>query len=141
MLAVAGLAMISGELQFRAKKEFEENKFIAAADTLEIAKTLMPINSSLFHDLGDVNLNLYHKRHEAKFLDTATESFRRAVALSPDKAGSHTGLSLCLASANNVESALEEIRSAQRLFPDSTHIQSIAKLLEQRRAGIPLKQP
>lgn len=141
VLAFAGLAMITSELQFRAKAEFEENKFTAAAGTLETAKALMPINSSLFHDFGDVNLNLYHKRHDVKYLEAATESFRRAVALSPDKAGSHTGLSLCLASANNVESALDEIRTAQRLFPDSTHIQSIAKLLEQRRAGIPLKQP
>jgi hypothetical protein len=39
-----------------------------------------------------------------------------------------------------VESALEEIRTAQRLYPDSTNIHAIAKLLEQRRAGIPIKQ-
>jgi Flp pilus assembly protein TadD len=87
-----------------------------------------------------VNLNLYQRRDDPKYLVAATEAFRRAIALSPEKAGSYTGLSLCLASANQVESALEEIRTAQRLYPDSTNIHAIAKLLEQRRAGIPIKQ-
>jgi Flp pilus assembly protein TadD len=99
----------------------------------------MPLNSSIFHDSGDVNLNLYHKRHDARYLQVATESFQRAVVLSPAKAGSHTGLSLCLASANKVEEAQNEIRNAERLYPDNTYIHSISRLLEQRRAGIPFK--
>jgi tetratricopeptide (TPR) repeat protein len=140
IVVFSALAMVSTELQFRAQGEFQENKFQAAADTLDFAKLLMPMNSSLFHDSGEVNLNLYQRRDDPKYLVAATEAFRRAIALSPEKAGSYTGLSLCLASANQVESALEEIRTAQRLYPDSTNIHAIAKLLEQRRAGIPIKQ-
>jgi hypothetical protein len=141
MIAFAALAMVSGELQYRAQGEFQENKFPVAAETLEIAKLLMPINSSLFHDSGDVNLNLYQRRDDPKYLEVATESFRRAIALSPEKAGSYTGLSLCLASVNQVDGALEQIRIAQRLYPDSTNIHAIAKLLEQRRSGIRTKRP
>jgi len=139
VVAFSFLVMVSSELQFRAKAEFEENRFKVAAETLERAKALMPINSSLFHDSGDVNLNLYHKRHDASYLRVATESFQRAVALSPEKAGSHTGLSLCLASAKRVEEAQNEIRAAERLYPDNTYIHSISRLLEQRSAGIPFK--
>jgi len=138
-LAFSFLVLVSSELQFRAKAEFEENKLQVAAETLEQAKALMPINSSIFHDSGDVNLNLFHKRHDPKYLQVSTESFQRAVALSPEKAGSHTGLGLCLASANHVKEAQDEIRSAERLYPDNTYTHSISRLLEQRSAGIPFK--
>ncbi len=139
MISFAALVMVSSELQFRAKAEFEENKLPAAAETLEQAKFLMPINSSIFHDSGDVNLNLYHKRRDAKYLAAATESFQRAVALSPEKSGSHVGLSLSLGSANRVSEAQDEIRQAVRLYPASTYVHSIARLFEQRSAGIPFK--
>ncbi len=139
VLAFASLVMVSSELQFRGKAEFEENKLQVSAETLEQAKALMPINSSIFHDSGDVNLNLYHKRHDAKYLKVATESFKRAVALSPEKAGSHTGLSLSLASAGLVKEAQAEIRAAERLYPDDSYVHSVSRLLEQRSAGIPFK--
>lgn len=147
ILCFAGLAMVSSELQVRARAEYEENKLPLSAQTLEQAKSLMPLDSSLFHDSGDVNLHLYHKRHDPEYLRVAIESFRRAIALSPAKSGSHTGLSLSLASASRVEEALEEIRIAQRLYPDSAYVQSISVLLTKRSAGIPvtpeipLKQP
>jgi hypothetical protein len=38
-----------------------------------------------------------------------------------------------------VAEAVDEIRTAERLYPDSTYIQSISRLLEQRSAGIPFK--
>jgi len=135
ILAFAALAMVSSELQFRAQAEYEESKIQLAVATLENAKMLMPINSSIFHDSGDMNLNLFHRRHDVKYLAVATQSFKRAVALSPQKSGAHTGLSLSLASANHVEEALEEIRIAQQLYPDSTYVQSIARLLERRRTS------
>ena len=138
-LVFSFLVMVSSELQFRAKAEFEENKLQVAAETLEQAKSLMPLNSSIFHDSGDVNLNLFHKRHDAKYLKVATESFQRAVALSPEKAGSHTGLGLCLASANHVKEAQDEIRMSERFYPENTYTHSISRLLEQRSAGIPFK--
>ncbi len=133
ILCFAGLVMVSTELQFRAQAEFDENKLQTAAATLEQAKSLMPLNSSLFHDSGDVNLNLYQKRHDARYLKIATESFRRAITLSPAKAGPHTGLSLCLASANKIPEAMEEIRTAESLYPDNSYTQSISRLLSQRK--------
>lgn len=136
VLVFASLVMVSSELQVRAKGEYEENKLSAAAETLEFAKSLMPINSSLFHDSGDVNLNLHHSKHDATYLDAATKSFRRAIELSPEKSGAHVGLSLCLSSANLVDEALTELRIAQQLHPDSTYIQAIVRLVEKRKAGI-----
>ena len=85
--------------------------------TLETAKAVMPINSSLFHDSGDVNLNLHHSKHDARYLDVATRSFQRAIALSPNKSGPRVGLSLCLSSANQVEEALTELRVARTTAP------------------------
>jgi hypothetical protein len=134
-LVFAALVTVTTELQFRAKAEFDENRLQAAAETLDLAKAIMPLNSSLYHDSGDVNLNLFHRRHDAKYLDAATQSFRRAIALSPGKSGPRIGLTLCLASANRVDIALDELRAAQRADPDSKYVQAIAKLLEKRKAG------
>jgi tetratricopeptide (TPR) repeat protein len=134
MLALAGLTMVSSELQYRAQREAEENKFAEAAETLELAKTVMPLNSSLFHDSGDINLNLYHRKRDIKYLERAANSFRRAIALSPEKVGPHIGLSLCLSSANRVDEALEELRIAEKLNPDGENIHAIARLLEKRKA-------
>lgn len=135
VLAFGSLVMVSTELQVRAQREYEENKLQAAADTLETAKSIMPINSSLFHDSGDVNLNLFHSKHNARYLEIATNSFQRAIELSPDKSGPHVGLSLSLSSANHVDDALSELRVAQRLSPDSTYVQAIVRLLEKRKSG------
>ena len=135
-LVFSGLAMVSSELQVRSQREFEENKVQGAADTLETAKAIMPYNSSLFHDSGDINLNLFHSKHDYKYLDVATRSFQRAIALSPHKVGPHIGLSLCLSSANRIEDARAELRVAERLHPDSTYVQAVARLLEKRKPGI-----
>jgi tetratricopeptide (TPR) repeat protein len=139
VLLFAILSMVSTELQIRAQIEFEENRFQVAAETLDKAKVLMPINSSIFHDYGDVNLNLFQRRHDKKYLETATAAFQRAVDLSPMKAGSHKGLGLCLSSANRVEEAFDEIRVAQSLYPDSSDLESISRILGRRLAGLPLK--
>jgi hypothetical protein len=135
-LVFASLVMVSSELQFRAQTEYDQNRLEPAVATLETAKTLMPINSSLFHDSGDIQLNLYHKKHDHKHLNGATQSFQRAIALSPQKAGPHIGLSLCLSSANRIEDARAELRVAERLHPDSTYIQAISRLLERRKTVI-----
>jgi tetratricopeptide (TPR) repeat protein len=135
VLIFSAFAMVSTELQHRAQIEADENRFQDAANTLEQATTLMPLNSSLFHDSGDINLSLYHKRHDVRYLETATNSFRRAIALSPNKVGPHKGLGLCLSTANRVDDALEEVRIAQRLAPDSTNTHAILRLLERRRTA------
>jgi len=135
-LVFSSLAMVSSELQVRAKVEYDENRLQAAADTIELAMSIMPFNSSLFHDAGDINLNLYHAKHDYKRLDLATQSFQRAIALSPNKVGPHIGLSLCLSSANRVEDARAQLRIAERLHPESTYIQAVARLLDRRQTGI-----
>jgi hypothetical protein len=132
-LVFSSLAMVSSELQVRAQREFEENNVPVAADTIETATSIMPFNSSLFHDSGDINLNLYHRKRDHTRLDVATRSFQRAIALSPNKVGPHIGLSLCLSSANRVEDARAELRVAERLHPDSTYIQAVARLLDKRK--------
>jgi hypothetical protein len=132
-LVFASLVMVSSELQVRAKGEYEENRLSAAAETLETAKAVMPLNSSLFHDSGDVNLNLHQVKRDARYLDVAQKSFRRSIALSPKKSGSHIGLSLCLSSANHIDEALAELRIAQRLHPDSKYVRSIVRLIEKRK--------
>jgi hypothetical protein len=134
-LVFSSLAMVSSELQVRAQREFEENNVPVAADTIEMATAIMPYNSSLFHDAGDINLNLYHRKRDHARLDVATRSFQRAIALSPNKVGPHIGLSLCLSSANRVEDARAELRVAERLHPDSTYIQAVARLLDKRKTG------
>jgi tetratricopeptide (TPR) repeat protein len=135
-LVFSSLVMVSSELQVRAKLEYDENRLQAAADTIQLAISIMPFNSSLFHDSGDINLNLYHAKHDYKRLDLATQSFQRAIALSPNKAGAHIGLSLCLSSANRIEGARAQLRVAERLHPESSYIQAVARLLEKRRTGI-----
>jgi tetratricopeptide (TPR) repeat protein len=135
VLIFSTLAMVSTELQQRAQIEYDQNNLPAAALTLEHARTIMPWNSSLLHDSGDINLALYHRRHDIRHLEVATASFRRAIALSPDKVGPHVGLGLCLSTASQVEDALDEIRIAKRLQPDSNHVQAIARLLEKRSAA------
>jgi tetratricopeptide (TPR) repeat protein len=135
VISFSALNMVSSELQHRAKYEYEENRLAAAAATLEQAKRFMPFNSSLYHESGDILLSLYHNRREETYLTQATESFRRAIALSPSKSGPHAGLSLSLSSAKQVDAALEEIRIAQSLYPDSSYLQAVARLLENRRAA------
>jgi hypothetical protein len=132
VLLFSTLTMISTELQHRAQIEYDENRLDAASVTLEQARAIMPLNSSLFHDFGDINLALYHRRHDIRFLEAATSSFRQAIALSPEKVGPHIGLGLCLSSANRVDEAVEEMRLAKRFQPDSQQVQAISRLLEKR---------
>lgn len=134
VLIFSGFVMVSTELQYRAQHEGDENRFEEAAKTLEVAKQLMPLNSSLFHDSGDVNLNLYHRKHDPRYLEVATESFRKAIALSPRKTGPHIGLGLCLSTANRVDEALDEVRIAESLDPEAPYPRAVVRLLEQRLA-------
>jgi hypothetical protein len=128
----AGIACLSSELQQRAQIEYENKKLPAAVATLETARQLCPINSSIFHDSGNIQLELFQATREPHYLTAATSLFQRAVALSPEKAGSHIGYGLCLSSANRMTEALEQIHIAQRLYPSSRYAQSIAQLMERR---------
>ena len=132
IMAFAGGAFISSELQNRAQIEFDNKKLVVASETLESARRICPINSSLDHDLGEMLLTLYHQTHDPKFIDRSYEAFRTEVRLSPKKAGAHIGYSLALSTLNRVPEAIAEIHVAQRLYPSSAYIQSIAQLLEQR---------
>jgi hypothetical protein len=136
ILTFSALNMVSSELQNRSRAEHQENRLAAAAETLEQAKALMPLNSSLYHESGEILLNLHHNRKEPQYLTRATESFRRAIALSPAKAGPHAGLSLCFSTAARMDEALEEIHIAQSLHPDSTYLEAVVRLLEKRKATL-----
>jgi hypothetical protein len=132
VISFSAMACISTELQIRAQIEFANKKLKTAVETLAVAQGVNPINSSLYHDQGEILLNLYHQTHEQHFLSEATEAFRKAIILSPKKAGSHIGYSLCLSTANRIPEAVEQIRVAQQLYPSSAYVQSIAQLLDQR---------
>jgi len=132
VIGFSAMACVSSELQIRAQIEFTNKKLKAAVETLAVAQGVNPINSSLYHDQGEILLNLYHQTHEQHFLTEATEAFRKAVVLSPKKAGSHIGYSLCLSTANRIPEAVAQIRVAQQLYPSSAYVQSIAQLLDQR---------
>jgi hypothetical protein len=97
----------------------------------------MPFNSSLYHDSGQIQLELSQKLHDPQYLADATESFSRAIELSPNKVGPHVGLGLCLSANHDVVGGLKELRLAQYLYPDSTSTQAIVRLMEKNLASTP----
>jgi O-Antigen ligase len=132
MVVFSGMACISSELQNRAQIEYDNKKLPAAIQTLQTARSICPINSSLYHDAGNILLELFQKTHQQDLLTQATALFHRAVLLSPEKVGSRIGYGLCLSSANRMPEALDQIHIAQRLYPSSAYAQSIAQLMERR---------
>jgi hypothetical protein len=133
-LGFSGLVLVSGELQHRAQAEYENSKPAVALATLTTAQKFNPLNSSLFHDYGEIALDLHHKTKDQQYLERSTESFQRAIKLSPLKSGPHMGLGLCLSTANKMDDALQELWIAQQLFPSSDYVRSVARLLENRVA-------
>jgi hypothetical protein len=131
-IAFSAAACVSSELQGRAQIEYENKKLLAAVQTLDEARRICPINSSLYHDSGEILLELYQKTRDPHYLQQATETFHKAIQLSPKKAGSYIGYGLALSSANRVNEALEEIQVAQSLYPNSPYAQSIAQLIGRR---------
>jgi hypothetical protein len=122
--------MFSTELQNRAKGEYESLKPLVAIETLAQAREFMPFNSSLYQDMGQIQLELSQKRHDSQYLTAAMESFRRSIELSPYKVDSHIGLGLCLSASHDVAGGLKEVRVAQKLYPDNTYAQTIVHLME-----------
>jgi hypothetical protein len=131
----SGLVLFSSELQNRAKGEYESLKPLVAVETLMQARALMPFNSGLYNDAGQIQLELSQKRHDPQYLIAATESFRRSIKLSPNKIESHIGLGLCLSSNKDVEGGLKEVHIAERLYPDNTYAQAVARLMEKNLAS------
>jgi hypothetical protein len=137
IVAFSGFVQVSTELQQRSQMEHDTMKPRDAEASLQKARALMPLDSSLFHDSGEIELELSQKLHEPKFLAAAQESFTRAIQLSPNKVGPHVGLALCLSSQRELDGALREIRIAQNLYPDSSYVQAVARLLEKNAAAHP----
>ena len=127
------LVFTSDELRHRAQIEYENNKTLVAIATLEQARAVMPFNSSVYHESGEILLDASQKLKDTKYLDRATESFRRAIELSPNKVGPHIGLGLCLSQAGNLDGAISELDIAHDLYPRSTYVQAITRLLEARK--------
>jgi hypothetical protein len=136
-VAFSGLVMFSTELQNRAKGEYESMKPQVAIETLLEARSLMPFNSGLYEDAGQIQLELSQKRHEPQNLTAAIDSFQRSIKLSPYKVDSHIGLGLCLSASQDVAGGLKEIRQAQKLYPDNTYAQTIVHLMEKKLDATP----
>jgi len=132
VIAFSAVVCISSELQTRAQIEYENKKLTTATDTLADAIRICPINSSLYHDYGEILLELYQTKHDPRYLKAATETFQTAIQLSPKKAGSYIGYGLALSSADRVNEAMDEIHIAQALYPSSSYAQAIAHLIGQR---------
>jgi tetratricopeptide (TPR) repeat protein len=136
-VAFSGLVMFSTELQNRAKGEYESLKPQVAIETLIQARRFMPLNSSLYLDMGQIQLELSQIRHDPQYLSAARESFRRSIELSPNKVDSHIGLGLCLSASHDVAAGLKEIRVAQKLYPDNTYARTIVHLMEKSLNATP----
>ena len=137
VVAFSGLVMFSTELQNRAKGEYESLKPQVAIETLMQARTLMPFNSSLYQDAGQIQLELSQKRRDPQYLSAARDSFRRSTELSPYKVDSHIGLGLCLSASHDVAGGLKEIRVAQKLYPDNAYALTIVHLMEKNLNAAP----
>ncbi len=140
VVIVSGGMFISSELLHRARVELEQMKVAEASDTLETAAAINPFDSSIFHEAGQVSLELYHKTRDRSRLDDAQRYFHRAVWLSPRKVGPHTGLALSLSSEGRVDEALAELRIAQTLHPEGTQTSAIRRIIERRRAQMAEEQ-
>src|SRR5262249_26919392 len=56
MVLFSGINCVASELQQRAQVEFDNKKLTTALETLNVARKVCPINSSLHHDTGEVLL-------------------------------------------------------------------------------------
>lgn len=128
----SGAVAVSGELEHRAQIEIENGNSDVALETLQLAQKVMPWNSVLFEQAGNILLESYVRTKDQNLIESAENSFRRATELSPQKSDAHLGLALCLSASNKLDAALAEIRLASRLYPDSEYVRSVAKLMEQR---------
>jgi hypothetical protein len=132
VMIFSGLVLVASELRHQARIESENSQIVAALASLDLAKKFNPLNSSLYHESGEICLDLYYKKKDPQYLELATAAFGKAVELSPNTVGPHVGLGLSLSTANKVEEALREIDTAQRLYPESSYIRSIARLMGKR---------
>lgn len=131
LVAAAGI-YVSGELFHRSQIEIENRKIEAAEATLELAATINPYDSSIFHEAGQVSLELYHGTHLPHRIDNAMAYFRRAIELSPMKVGPYVGLGLTLSTLDRTEESLDQIRIAERLHPAGEQAYAIRRLIERR---------
>jgi hypothetical protein len=109
----------------------------AAIATLMEARALMPLNSSLFQEAGQIQLELSQKRREPKYLAAAIGSFQRSIELSPNRVDSHVGLGLCLSAGRDVAGGLKEISIAQKLYPDYAYADAVVRLMEKNLGSSP----
>jgi len=137
IIVFAGMVEVSTELQQRSQLEHDSLKPLEAEASLQKARQIMPLDSSLFHDSGEVELELSQKLHKPEYLTAAQESFSRAIELSPYKVGPHVGLALCLSSRKELDKALAEIRIAETLYPDSGYVQAVSRLMQKNAAALP----
>jgi hypothetical protein len=130
VVVFSGLVLFSTELQNRAQGEYDSMKPKEAIETLREARRLMPFDSSIYHDAGQIQLELSQKLRDPQYLADAKESFTRAIELSPNKVGPHMGLGLCLSADRDVVGGMKEIRIAQYLYPDNTYAQAVVRMME-----------
>jgi len=130
----SGAIYVSGEFLFRARAELEFQRIDEARATLRTAALINPFDSSIMHEAGQTELELFHTTGDREHLRASRDYFSRAIRLSPRKVGPRIGLALTSSSAGKVGEALRELEIAQSLHPASTQASNIRRLIEQRQA-------
>jgi hypothetical protein len=141
MLAVlfivsSGVMYVSGELLHSARIDIGFSRARDAAATLDLAARINPFDSSVLHEAGQTELELYHGARDREHLLASQDYFSRAVRLSPLKVGPRIGLALSLSSEDRVDEALEQLRIAEELHPAGTQAPNIRRLVENRAAEL-----
>jgi hypothetical protein len=96
----------------------------------------MPFNSSLYHDAGQIQLEL--SQNSTRPIISPTRKNPSPAPLGESKqSGTACGSGLCLSASHDVVGGLREVRVAQYLYPDSTSTQAIVRLLEKNLASAP----
>jgi hypothetical protein len=132
----SGLIYVSGELLHSARIDLEFGRTRDAAATLQMAARVNPFDSSVLHEAGQTELELYHATRDPERLRASQEAFARAVDLSPLKVGPRIGLALSLSSEDRIGEALEQLRIAQALHPAGEQASNIRRLVENRAAEL-----
>ena len=77
MVASSAVIYVSGELLRRAQTELSYLESDRAHQTLELAATVNPFNSSILHEAGQVALELYQDTDEQRYIEQSQEIFRQ----------------------------------------------------------------
>lgn len=141
VLLASAMTYVSGEYLFRARGELEFRRLSDASESLRIAARINPFDSSIMHEAGQTEFELYYATRERLHLEAAGAYFSRAIQLSPLKVGPRIGLALCFSTEDRVSEAIQELKIAEALYPLGTQASNIRRMIERRQFDHPTQEP